>query len=156
MIQRVQSVYLLLVTILMSLLLVFHYASVELPNNQSLLFKAGNISLISATDEVSVYKSTLPVILMVLIAGLLSFCNIFFYNNRKLQIRLNIFNLLFVLILIAFMLFYCIDARSDFEGGKLIFKIPIVIPVLCLIFIFLAIRAIRHDEKLVSSYNRIR
>jgi len=156
MIQRVQSIYLLLVTILMSFLLIMPYAFMDLPGNQSLLFKASTIQLNSPTDIVSVYKSTIPVIMMILITGMFSFCIIFFYNHRILQIRLVLLNFLFIVILTAIMLYYCIDARSDFSAEKLSFRLAMVFPVLSLVFSFMAIRAIRHDEMLVNSYNRIR
>lgn len=156
MIQRVQSIYLLVITILMSFLLVMPYAYMELPGNQTLLFKASAINLLSQSDVVSIYKSTLPVIVMVLITGLFSFCIIFFYSRRTIQIRLTLLNLLLILILIALMVYYCIDTRSEFDGKRLSFKIAMTFPVICLVFGFLAIRGIRHDEMLVNSYNRIR
>jgi glucan phosphoethanolaminetransferase (alkaline phosphatase superfamily) len=156
MIQRVQSIYFLVVTILMSFLLVMPYAFLELPGNQSLLFRVSNVYLVSATDIVSVYKSTFVVVLFVLITGIFSFCIIFFYNHRILQIRLTLLNLLLIVVLAALMLYYCVDARSDFEGSKLLLKLSMVFPVLGLVFSFLAIRGIRHDEMLVDSYNRIR
>jgi len=156
MIQRVQSIYLLVVTILMSFLMLMPYAFLELPGNQALLFKASKISLLSATDVISVYKSTVPVILLILSTGLFSFCIIFFYNHRVLQIRLILLNFLMILILISIMLFYCVDARGDFDGSRFYFRLSMLFPVLCLVCSFMAIRAIRHDEMLVNSYNRIR
>ncbi|HEX2393704.1 MAG TPA: DUF4293 domain-containing protein [Bacteroidales bacterium] len=156
MIQRVQSIYLLIVTILMSFLTIMPYAYMELPGNQTLSFKASAINLISQTDVVSVYKSTIPVILMVIIAGIFSFCIIFFYNHRIIQIRLTLLNLLLLLILTAIMIYFCIDTRSDFDGRRLSFKIAMTFPVISLVFSILAIRGIRHDEMLVNSYNRIR
>ena len=156
MIQRVQSIYLLVVTILMSFLLIMPYASMELPGDQQLLFKSAGIQLISTANVVSVYNSTIPLISLVVIAGIYSFCIIFFYNYRILQIRLILVNLVLIVFLIIIMLYHCFDAKSDFEGEKLLFRIGMSFPVICLVFSFMAIRGIRHDEMLVNSYNRIR
>ncbi len=156
MIQRVQSIYLLIVTILMSFLVVLPYANMILPGNQSLLFKSTAVYLVSPTDIISVYKSTIPVILLVLITGIFSFCIIFFYNHRVLQIRLILLNLLLIFILTAIMVYLVTSSKGDFEGDKLIFRIAMVFPVVSMVFSLLAIRGIRHDEMLVNSYNRIR
>lgn len=156
MIQRVQSIYLLVVTILMSFIVVMPYAFLELPGNQSLLFKASQINLISAYDVVSIYKSTFAVILMVIVTGIFSFCIIFFYNHRILQIRLTLLNILLLIILAGTMLLYCFDARGDFDSSRLMFRLAMVFPVVSIVFSIMAIRAIRHDEMLVNSYNRIR
>jgi hypothetical protein len=156
MIQRVQSLYLLLVTILMSFLLVRPYADLTLANNESLLFKAHAIVYQSSEDAVTTYKTTIPVVLIVLAVGLISFCTIFFYNNRRIQIKLSILNMFLILILIICMLIYYILAHYELHISRITFRFAMIFPVLALIFCIMAIRAIRHDEILVNSYKRMR
>jgi len=156
MIQRVQSIYLLLISILMSFLFVRPYAEMTLVDNQVLLFKAHVITIQSAADVVSNYKTTIPVILLVLISGLLSFSTIFFYNHRIIQIRLSILNAFMLLALIGSMILYYFIIRSDLDPTHSTFRLAMVFPILGLIFCIMAIRSIRRDEILVNSYNRIR
>ena len=156
MIQRVQSIYLLLITVLMSFLFVRPYAEMTLVDNQVLLFKAHVITIQSAADVISNYKMTIPVILLLLINGLLSFCTIFFYNHRIIQIRLSILNAFMLLALFVTMLLYFFIIRSDLDPTHSSFRLAMVFPILAFIFCIMAIHNIRRDEILVKSYNRIR
>lgn len=156
MIQRVQSIYLLLVTILMSFVLVRPYADMTLLDSQSLLFKAHAITIQSGENIVSVYKNTLPVVVFVVITGLVSFLTIFLYHKRLLQIRLTLINMVLIMIMTALMVAYYISVKNDFTGEVSNFRLGLAFPVLALVFCTMAIRAIRHDELLVKSYDRIR
>lgn len=156
MIQRVQSIYLLLVTILMSFLLVRPYADMTLADNQELLFRSHAIIIQSAADVISLYKTTIPVVILILIIGILSFCTIFFYNHRILQIRLSILNALLLFALIGSMLFYYFIIRSSPDVTHSSFRLAMIFPILGFIFCVMAIQSIRRDEILVNSYKRIR
>jgi len=156
MIQRVQSIYLLLVTILMSFLLVRPYANMTLADNQELIFKAHTITIQSAVDVISNYKTTIPVVLLLLIIGLLSFCTIFLYKHRIIQIRLTILNALLLLALIGSMLLYYFITRGTLGVTHSSFRLAMIFPIMAFIFCIMSIRSIRRDEILVNSYNRIR
>jgi glucan phosphoethanolaminetransferase (alkaline phosphatase superfamily) len=156
MIQRVQSVYLLLITVLMSFLLITTYADLKLDDGSELIFKSYSITKVSPDQDISLYKSTVPVVFLVLIIGLLSFVTIFIYNRRIVQIRLSMVNIFLILVLIISMLIYYLTTKSAFPDGKFNFRMPMIYPVLSLIFCFMAIKGIRHDELLVNSYKRIR
>jgi len=156
MIQRVQSVYLLLITVLMSFLLITTYADLKLDDGTELVFKSYSITKLSPDSSISVYKSTVPVVFLVLVIGLLSLFTIFVYNRRIIQIRLSIVNIFLILVLIVSMLVYYLVARNAFPDGKFNFRMPMIYPVLSLIFCYMALKGIRHDELLVNSYKRIR
>ena len=156
MIQRVQSIYLLLVTVIMSFLLVRPYAELTLADNQMLIFKAHAIVSQSSVDVITVYKSTIPVILLVLITSLLSFVAIFFYNHRVIQMRIGLLNALLLAILMIIMLAYYFITRHHLDIADQAFRIPVIFPVVCFILSLMATRAIHNDEMLVNSYNRIR
>ena len=156
MIQRVQSVYLLLITVLMSFLFISAYADLKLDDGTELLFKSYSITKISPDQASSLYKSTVPVVFLVLVIGILSFFTIFIYNRRIIQIRLSMVNIFLILALILAMLIYYLTTKNAFPDGKFNFRMPMIYPVLSLIFCFMAIRGIRHDELLVNSYKRIR
>jgi hypothetical protein len=156
MIQRVQSIYLLLVTILMSFTLVKPYAGFTLIDGQSLLLKAHVITIQSGENVISTYKTTIPVIFLVLVAGFLSFFTIFFYHRRILQIRLTLLTMVLIVILTGAMLAYYFTVKNSFTDETSTLRLSMAFPVLALIFCTMAIRGIRHDELLVKSYDRIR
>jgi len=156
MIQRVQSIYLLLITVLLSFLLVKPYAEIKLFNDQTLVFRTYAVLVQSGTDIISIYKTTIPVILLVLLNCLLSFCTIFFYNHRIIQIRLCMINAVLVFTLILTMFVYYINIRNSLNVIHHAFKAPMIFPILGIIFCLMAARAIQRDEALVNSYNRIR
>jgi hypothetical protein len=156
MIQRVQSIYLLLITVLMSFLLIRPYADLTLVDTQSLVFRAHAITIQSGPQDVELYKTTIPVVLLTLITGLLSFCTIFFYNHRIYQIRLSMINAVLIVMLIICMLTYSLTIKQSLQVTDFSFRMAMIYPVLSLIFCIMAIRAIQHDEILVNSYNRLR
>jgi hypothetical protein len=156
MIQRVQSLYLLLITVLMSFLLIRPYADLTLDSGESLLFRAHAVIMTYGNDLWEVYRTSIPVVLLALITGLISFCTIFFYNQRNLQIKICLLNAILIIILIALMLVYYLTIRHNLDVVRITFRIAMIYPVLSLIFCMLAVRAIRRDEILVNSYNRLR
>ncbi len=89
---------------------------------------------------------------MVGIAALL-FINIFLYSNRPVQMFLN--NLIiFALILLTGLRIY----EAVTSGGTPFSKKDVIwlIPVLSIVFVKLANKAIKRDESLVKSVDRIR
>ena len=84
--------------------------------------------------------------------AVLSLVAVFLYKNRKLQIRIGILSLLLSLAAIAL---YFWQSQS-FVPGESSFDLTSVIPVAVPVFLFLAIRGIYKDEKLVKDSNRLR
>ena len=80
--------------------------------------------------------------------------NIFLYSNRKLQIRLN--NLaIFVLIVLLGLSIY----QVGFLSGEKQFSekdIKLLVPVISIVFLLIANKYIKRDERLVKSVDRIR
>jgi glucan phosphoethanolaminetransferase (alkaline phosphatase superfamily) len=140
----------------MSFLLVRPYADMTLPDSQSLLFRAHTVTIQSGENIVSVYKNTLPIVVFVLATGILSFITIFLYHRRLLQIRLTMLNMVMIVALIGIMFAYYTTVQNDFTGEKSNFRVGMAFPLLSLLFCAMAIRAVRHDEVLVKSYDRIR
>lgn len=151
-----QSVYLLLVTVMMSFLLVQSYAELTLTDGRMLTFHSYRIEYHAGGDEVSTYKATVPVIALALITGLLSFFNIFLFHRRILQLRICLLNSVFMISLVIFMLIYYIHAKNSLDLSHHAFRFPAIFPPLAFIMNILAYRNIQRDEMLVNSYNRIR
>jgi len=156
MIQRVQSVYLLLVTILMSFLLVRPYAVLTFQDGQVLNFRANKIEYGLERNGTSVYKTTVPIVVLSLITGLLSLFNIFLFHRRIVQMRICLLNGVFIIMLLIIMLIYYHSAM-DLPGVlHHTFRLAGVFPVIALVMDVMAYRSIQSDEMLVNSYNRIR
>lgn len=147
MIQRIQTVFILVAAILVSLLYKLKFADFT-ANNELYTFVAKGIY----NGENLIFNG-LPILIFIGLIAVLHFVIIFLYKKRLLQIRL----LAFTIILLAglFGLFFYFT-YAGFEEIKVAFKIPVAFPVVAIILDYLAIRAIGKDEALIRSINRIR
>lgn len=150
MLQRIQTVYLILASACMLLAILFPLATFSM-NGEPVRFEAMgfymNEDLIFATWGLFAVGS---------LSALLSLATIFLYKKRILQIRLTGFN---ILVMIGFYAFFGLliymrnpEAHTTFE--KIGFGV--IMPLIAIIFSYLAIRKIGADEALVRSLNRIR
>jgi hypothetical protein len=142
MIQRIQSVYLLLVLTLSIVLFFVNMYSVETAD--------------PAVGSASFYvlSNTIFLILNSAVA-LFSLAAIFLYKNRMLQVRLSNLNMLVICIFIG-TVFYFADHSKSNEASIVHYHAGCYFPLMQLVFTFLAIRAIRKDEQLVRSADRLR
>lgn len=93
-------------------------------------------------------------LLLILTAGvaLLALISIFLYKNRKLQFRLTVISLIVSLVnLVLFIL-----ETKKFVPEQSSYNVTSLLAVVVPIFLFLAVRGIRRDEKLVKSLDRLR
>jgi len=135
MIQRIQSLYLLIVAVLAALMYFFVFLTIQSPD--LLWFNKPVV--------------TAAFCLMITLAS------IFMYKKRKMQIKFCYINIIFFLLVYA-EIFIGAIMTIDFDMTKIKyhFGIASIIPPVCVIFILLAIRAIKKDENLVKSLDRIR
>ena len=152
MIQRIQTVYLLLATAMMSLTLFLPLAAIVYGGNE-LILKA--FSVIGTEDT----SGTLPIYLGALLAitTLLLLVIIFMYKKRMAQIRLCVSAIVLLLGSAALVGLYCYHLCDILEGDK-VFRLGFasLMPVVAIIPVVLAIRGIARDEALVRSLDRIR
>jgi hypothetical protein len=156
MIQRKQSVYLLLVAVMMSWLLVRPYAEITLINSQMLIFHSPAIRNYSTPHDYTYFRYTIPLVLLVFLTGVLNFVNIFLFSRRILQIRLSIISAGLLVVILLTMVYYYFVTLHSVEHNLHAFRVAAVFPIIGIIFNFLAYRAIHQDEMLVKSYDRIR
>ena len=155
MIQRIQTLYLLLTTVLPLLFLKLNL--LEFTNAVGEEYYLGFKGLYApGVDQIlSVTKQFWPLFLLMLLIPALALITIFLFRNRKLQMRLSLVIMILSAGLVAMGVFYSISIIKEFHA-KLIPGIMMVVPVLVLIFSFLAWRGIKKDENLVRSYDRLR
>jgi glucan phosphoethanolaminetransferase (alkaline phosphatase superfamily) len=90
------------------------------------------------------------------VVALLSLIIIFLYKNRNLQLRLSGLNMLLICIFIAVIFYFADYAKAASAGSIVHYGIGCYVPLIQLIFTFLAMRAIKKDEQLVRSADRLR
>jgi Na+-translocating ferredoxin:NAD+ oxidoreductase RnfD subunit len=135
MIQRIQSIWLLLASAAAFATLKLSFYSGNKDNN---LF-----------EELTGSSHFLLMVLSVAV-GLLALITIFLYKNRKLQIRLS---LLGVVLQLAVLAVYFQQIKTYVQGNfTLTSAVSFIIPV----FFILAWLGIRKDEKLIKSMDRLR
>lgn len=147
MIQRIQTVFILVSAILVTSLYKLKFAELSV-NGELHTFTAQGIY----NGEAMVFDG-LPLSLFIGIIAVLHVIIIFMYKKRLLQIRMLAFSIILLLGLFG-MFFYF--TYAGFDGAKVAFKIPVAFPIVAIILDYLAIRAIGKDEALIRSLNRIR
>ena len=149
MIQRIQSVYLLVVTILMVICMCNPVGSIVANTNE--ISEFGNL-FITLPDGTKDYSTWALFIILLIVAGL-SLGTIFLFKKRMLQIRLAIFSIVmmvgYYLALLAYIFLLAED--TTFSASW-----TVCLPLVGIILNWLAIRAIGADEALVRAYDRLR
>jgi hypothetical protein len=156
MIQRVQSIYLFLVVVLMSFMLIWPFAEIALKDGQVVVFYSYAVKKYITKENTEILIRSIPVLIMVLLIGLLSFMNIFQFNRRIIQMRVCVLNSLLMIGLLLLMLYYYLVIKRALPVETHALKLPFIIPVVSIILTLLAYRGIHQDEMLVRSYDRLR
>lgn len=154
MIQRIQSLFLLLAAICPALLFIFPFAGYLRDTERTDLFVCGLSGDQGTTASEGV--TVLPAILLTILCILLPLYIIFLYRKRLLQIKLSRLAIFLNSGLIVLMFTMSDKVSMMLSGAERSFGIGGVFPVITIIFLFLAIRFIRKDEELVRSADRIR
>ena len=136
MIQRIQSVYLLLVIIISGALPFF-----------VTLWKDAEGAAVVALDEPIVFGMYIGSSALAIIA-LLAF------KNRKLQFVLGRLNIILNFILLGFFVYWSQALPGEMQISEK--GIGMLTPVLSIVFLVLANKAIKKDEALVKSADRLR
>ena len=150
MLQRIQSVYLLLTSACMLIasvapLIFFAHESEKVVFEAMGLYQSGELMF-----------STWGLFVIGVIATVLALATVFLYKNRILQIRVSVFNVVVMLCFYAYLGF--LSWKINPESGLVFDKIGIgiIMPIISIILTYLAIRNIGADEALVRSLNRLR
>jgi len=151
MIQRIQTVYLLLATILMVLFYIYPIATFTTSTFQFDFFNCH----ITHPKDLPPPIALLPLAILPTISILMSTISIFLYKKRKTQILLGRINTLFILLTIITTVLYYLRIDNLLKGTSSI-GFAGIFPILAFVFIIMANSAIKKDEELVRSADRIR
>ncbi len=156
MIQRVQSIYLALVFILIAIMsflpvVVFHIGDVVFYMNIFRFEGVDSLSLVSELPKIWI----LPILASIL--AILSIASIFRYNNRKQQLAINMIALLFNFALLAgIFLFSDMVSKLETVATTPTYDVAAFFPIFTVLLLILANRNIRKDQKLIRDSERLR
>ncbi|MCG8582269.1 MAG: DUF4293 domain-containing protein [Bacteroidales bacterium] len=150
MIQRIQTLYLLLSGLLMGSLFFVPLAQIETETQE--VFQFIYRGLTNAEGET--VTPTLALSILLTVATLVSFITIFVFKKRTLQIRLCGINL--ALLLGTTGMIYYLGSQLADDSAVVNYSITTAFPVVAFILAFLALRAIGKDVALLKSMDRIR
>ena len=143
MIQRVQTLYLFLASIVSGGLILFIN-----------LWKTTKeeIFIVNLFTEEETILKLVP--LMFFTASILSFLTIFIFKNRKLQFVLGRIIILINLFLLGLLIYLSLNLSGEASVSEK--GIGMFLPVIAIFLIVLANKAIKRDENLVKSVDRLR
>jgi hypothetical protein len=159
MIQRIQSVFLLMVVVLAALLFVFPIADYFSDTTTLKLMLTGVDSYVPKgaslqTAVISPYLVYFNVLVNLAVAAVAGFA-IFQYKQRPFQVKL-----VRIALLIDIVLLVVLFVITDFLKKKLQvtpeYGVGILFPLISVVFLVLAQRSILKDERLVKSTDRLR
>ncbi|HXS35285.1 MAG TPA: DUF4293 domain-containing protein [Flavipsychrobacter sp.] len=145
MIQRKQTIWLLVASLLSVCLFYFDLYRVHVMVNNAdtvMSVRVGNDYLL---------------LLVALVTAVLPFIDIFLFKNRKQQRGLAVLSILLNIVFIALMMWKITSFNNkNATATDHTYWVGAVLPVISIIFLFMAMRGIRKDEKLVKSLDRLR
>ncbi|NDV79684.1 DUF4293 domain-containing protein [Dysgonomonas sp. 511] len=156
MIQRIQTVYLLVAALLIGISTFIPLVGIE-----SDMGKAGISGIIYAMgigdiDHGAIQHPTWGVFVFAVISTILPLVNIFLYKKRKMQIKIGITTIISIILFYITFATYFIVYSSKYSFLFDNIQAGITFPIMSLAFNIMAIQKIKKDEKLVKSLDRIR
>lgn len=152
MIQRIQSVYLLLVTVLLVVALCMPVGQfIGADGVTANVFKPLGVSLADGG-----FHSTWGLFGILLLSAVIAFCTIFLFRNRMLQVRMTIFS---SILLIGYYIAFCVFMfvlKTDLDATTFQLGWALCLPLIGIILNYLAFRAIYKDELMVKAADRLR
>ena len=152
MIQRIQSVYLLIVTILLVMAMTMPVGQfIAADGVTAYIFKPLGVDLGEGNSI-----STWGMFVILLLNAIIAFATIFLFRNRMLQVRMTIFNI--VLLLGYYLVFgtFLYFVKEDLANTTFQLGWALCLPAICIILNYLAFRAIFSDEVMVRAADRLR
>ncbi len=158
MIQRIQTVYMLLAVI--ALLAMFYYplASFIGGSNDQLVYYVYSVKseIPGSSPEIPSYF-IYPILSTSALSVFLSFVAILMFKNRRMQMKLVRGSIVLILIMIGVFFFYAAPLLEKASGVAYAeYEIGSYMPLIAFVFLILAYRGIQADEKLIRSADRLR
>jgi len=149
MIQRIQTLWFFLAAIFAAL--IFFFPVIELTSSNDVhVYEYASISIAGIDNLV---QSGYIIVGLTGIIGLLSFVAIFLFKNRNLQMRISVFASLLVIFLVILLGYF---SWSKIANPTATIGLSAILPLIIFIFLLMARRAVKKDDDLIKSVDRIR
>lgn len=155
MIQRIQSLYLLLAAIAAAVMFFFPLAVFYGDHNFKMYVYQLSFFDPNPGLDVGAYF-LLPILGMVVLIIFLSILSLLNFKNRKRQLMMIKVNMAFTLIFLAGFFFGYMRLLEGFVGNAPEYQFASFMPVVIFLFLILANRGVQKDEKLIRSMDRLR
>jgi hypothetical protein len=155
MIQRIQTLYLLVIVILSGFIIFSPIADlINYVDKLTYLVNFKGVSLVTPTGN-TIVSNIWGLTAISMVVPVISLISIFSFKNRIKQIRFSVINMIFMLAYYVFLCYYIWSACSQLHTDWHL-RLSTVFPLVNLILNYLAIGAIGKDENLVKSADRLR
>jgi hypothetical protein len=155
MIQRIQSIYLLLAALCSGLLLAAPLYNIETATATYQLFLGG---LVQTNPKDTILTSQPAILAVGFLLTLFPIIILFLYKKRPMQMRLAASAMMAntaMLLLLVGIVNKSIEHITEPHVNET-YGVGLILPALNIVFLFLANKAIRKDDKLIRSADRLR
>lgn len=155
MIQRIQSFYLFITSVLS-----FGFISGGIINFSELTGSSIKVTFSTILREggmlaTVVIQDVLPLTILIILIPIISMVTIFIFKNRVIQLIFAKILLVLISVFIIALAVYSYLIMNKYDA-ELILGFKMFLPLIQLIFSYLAYRGIKKDDNLVKSYDRLR
>lgn len=151
MIQRIQSLYLLIASVITATLFRIPVLSIISNDRNYVIFYNGMKDYMTH-ETVSTNPAGLLILVFAVIVPLIA---IFIFKKRVLQMKFVNYSIMFNVLFIVDMVYYLYRIKQSVDFS-VEFQLGIVLPFVSIILLYLAKRNIKKDEELIRSVDRIR
>lgn len=138
MIQRVQTIYLLLAALACIAFIFVPFGQIKTPEGGA---------------ETWAIKQVTPIMISAIVVAAVSLISIFLFKNRKTQMKVVLVNIILSVAVIGLFVF---GVTQHIGLRNYVFGIGAILPLFILLFNMLAYGSIKSDENLVKSMDRLR
>ncbi|PVX51732.1 uncharacterized protein DUF4293 [Balneicella halophila] len=146
MIQRIQTIYLLAVFVLIVQVFIFPF----------LIFFNEQETIEFSALRISNGEYLIPLTILYGVILLITLVSIFLFKHRLVQARLTVINMFLLFGSIGLVAYYGWEMSKSLPTHDIKYNFTCLFPILAIIFNFLALKGIQKDEALVRSANRLR
>ena len=100
-------------------------------------------------------EATWGLFALLVLGAIIPACTIFLFRNRRLQMRMTLFHILLLVGYYFVLLLFCSVLKKDLNS-TFQFNWAICLPMVAIILDWLAFGAIRHDDEMVKAVDRLR
>ena len=157
MIQRVQTIYLLLAAISLGAMFFFPLASfIGGDKDQLIYFVYELVSKVPGSPPSVPFYFIYPILVLAIMVILLSLFAIVQFKNRGAQLKMIRASMFLIMVMVGVFFFYCSPLLEKASGTLTEYEIGSYMPLIALLFLTLANRGVMSDIKLLRSADRLR